>query len=591
MRLVQRRGQRPAEPDLQDPAVGLRPDEPITVEPMRAFPLDPRPRHRRVVELRGQQVDPAVHAADRHAPVEDWRWQQEDIERVQEFRKCIECFLCQDVCHVLRNHETERPFMGPRFLVRTAGLEMHPIDQADRRGYLKDEGGIGFCNITKCCTEVCPEHIKITDNAIIPLKERVADEYYDPIQVVWRKLRGARLEAGGAGRRDRCRRARRRPPDDGARPGGPATSAGATPDAASSSGPTAPPAATPGPASAGAVLIDVGRPDARDPRAAPDATISEFLGVQTNNVAEYTAVVRALGAGRRARRAGGRDAPRLEADRRAARRPLAGQGREARSRSAEASRRLLRGLRPLVGRPRPAGPELASPTRSATRRSTGSRRVGRRSSSGGRTGSPEPERRRRRQAADMRVRRLLSRFLVLAALRPPAATRRRPAGPRARRARRRRPFAGPLDGDRGRRPAAGARSRAVDPVRRGAASGDRRMQRVQRRRTATTRRPGAIAFDSLAMTAMGWLRRGVSDAVETAFGAIRSRAPTGSPSTPTAGCTSRSGRRDRAREGARGLSMTDAPSPRSPPTDADEPAERSLVWTLLARSSQIVEPG
>jgi succinate dehydrogenase / fumarate reductase iron-sulfur subunit len=91
---------------------------------------------------------------------------------------------------VLRNHETEQPFMGPRFLVRSAGLEMHPIDTADRTRHLKDEGGIGLCNITKCCTEVCPEHIKITDNAIIPLKERVADKYYDPIQIVWRKLRG-----------------------------------------------------------------------------------------------------------------------------------------------------------------------------------------------------------------------------------------------------------------------------------------------------------------------------------------------------------------------------------------------------------------
>ena len=75
-------------------------------------------------------------------------------------------------------------------LVRVAGLEMHPIDQGDRLEHLKDEGGIGLCNITKCCTEVCPEHIKITDNAIIPLKERVAYKYYDPIQIVWRKLRG-----------------------------------------------------------------------------------------------------------------------------------------------------------------------------------------------------------------------------------------------------------------------------------------------------------------------------------------------------------------------------------------------------------------
>jgi succinate dehydrogenase / fumarate reductase iron-sulfur subunit len=135
-----------------------------------------------------KSIQPFTPPAD--VPQADWRWQQEDIERVQEYRKCIECFLCQDVCHVLRNHETEKPFMGPRFLVRAAGLEMHPIDQADRRGYLKDTGNIGYCNITKCCTEVCPEHIKITDNAIIPLKERVADEFYDPIQWAWRKLRG-----------------------------------------------------------------------------------------------------------------------------------------------------------------------------------------------------------------------------------------------------------------------------------------------------------------------------------------------------------------------------------------------------------------
>ena len=105
------------------------------------LPAHPRPRHGRLLELRGQQDDSARSRPPTDVPQEDWRWQQEDIERVQEFRKCIECFLCQDVCHVLRNHETERRFIGPRYLVRAAGLEMHPIDQADRRDYLKDERG------------------------------------------------------------------------------------------------------------------------------------------------------------------------------------------------------------------------------------------------------------------------------------------------------------------------------------------------------------------------------------------------------------------------------------------------------------------
>ena len=120
----------------------------------------------------------------------DWKMHQEDMDRVQEFRKCIECFLCQDVCHVLRNHEKHEEFAGPRFFVRIAGLEMHPLDVADRLTYLKEEAGVGYCNITKCCTEVCPEHINITDNAIIPLKERVVDQFYDPVAKLFRMFSG-----------------------------------------------------------------------------------------------------------------------------------------------------------------------------------------------------------------------------------------------------------------------------------------------------------------------------------------------------------------------------------------------------------------
>src|ERR1700733_6962998 len=95
-----------------------------------------------------------------------------------------EVLLCQDTCHVIRDHpENERPFAGPRFLMRVAELEMHPADEADRRNIAQDDFGLGYCNITKCCTEVCPEHIKITDNAIIPMKERVAGRRFDPL--VW----------------------------------------------------------------------------------------------------------------------------------------------------------------------------------------------------------------------------------------------------------------------------------------------------------------------------------------------------------------------------------------------------------------------
>ena len=154
---------------------------PVTVEPMRAFPpikdLVTDVSWNFAVKKRIKGFTPRPP----DAPDGTWRIQQSDVERVQEFRKCIECYLCQDVCHVIREHHDEKEFIGPRYFVYTAALEMHPLDVADRVPDLKREFGIGYCNITKCCTKVCPEGITITDNAIIPLKERVVDEFYDPI--------------------------------------------------------------------------------------------------------------------------------------------------------------------------------------------------------------------------------------------------------------------------------------------------------------------------------------------------------------------------------------------------------------------------
>ena len=115
---------------------------------------------------------------------------QQDVERIQEFRKCIECFLCQNVCHVLRDQDKKDKFVGPKFMIRLASLDMHPLDKEDRIPEIVAEFGSGMCNITRCCTDVCPENISITDNGIIPLKERVVDRYYDPILWVYHKIFG-----------------------------------------------------------------------------------------------------------------------------------------------------------------------------------------------------------------------------------------------------------------------------------------------------------------------------------------------------------------------------------------------------------------
>ncbi|MFL6275128.1 MAG: succinate dehydrogenase/fumarate reductase iron-sulfur subunit [Blastocatellia bacterium] len=161
-------------------------DEPITVEPMRAFPLlkdlvtDVTWNYR--VKQKIKKFKPRAPDAEDGT----WRMAQADADRVQEFRKCIECYLCQDVCHVLRDHHKHEEFIGPRFLVYVAALEMHPLDTEDRTEELRQANGIGYCNITKCCTTVCPESITITDNAIIPLKERVVDQFYDPLKRLFR---------------------------------------------------------------------------------------------------------------------------------------------------------------------------------------------------------------------------------------------------------------------------------------------------------------------------------------------------------------------------------------------------------------------
>jgi len=164
-------------------------DEVLTVQPMKAFPVVKDlvsdvswnyDQNKRIKPLKPRDRDENGY----------YIMKQHDIDRVQEFRKCIDCFLCQDVCHILRDQDGKDNFVGPRYLHRIASLAMHPLDTEDRIPSLKEEFGSGYCNITRCCTEVCPEHINITDNAIIPMKERVVDRYYDPLMMLWRKVTG-----------------------------------------------------------------------------------------------------------------------------------------------------------------------------------------------------------------------------------------------------------------------------------------------------------------------------------------------------------------------------------------------------------------
>jgi succinate dehydrogenase / fumarate reductase iron-sulfur subunit len=169
--------------------LSVLPAGPITITPLRTFPV-----------IRDLVTDVSVNygwalGVPSFAPPDglkpgEYRMAQADVDRSQEFRKCIECWLCQDVCHVIRDHEDNKAaYAGPRYFIRHAELDMHPLDTGDCRQTLREVDGLGLCNITKCCTEVCPAGIKITDNAIIPMKERSADQRYDPLGGVLRSWR------------------------------------------------------------------------------------------------------------------------------------------------------------------------------------------------------------------------------------------------------------------------------------------------------------------------------------------------------------------------------------------------------------------
>ena len=164
-------------------------DDIITIQPLKTFPI--------IKDLvtdvswnykQNKMIPPFKPQGKKNG--KDHIMYQRDVERIQEFRKCIECYLCQDVCHVLRDQDKKGGFVGPRFMIRLASLEMHPLDREDRIPKIKNEFGSGMCNITRCCTDVCPEHIQITDNGIIPLKERVVDRFYDPVMWIYNKLFG-----------------------------------------------------------------------------------------------------------------------------------------------------------------------------------------------------------------------------------------------------------------------------------------------------------------------------------------------------------------------------------------------------------------
>src|SRR6202167_3734952 len=116
----------------------FRENENITVQPLKTFPVIKDlvtdvswnyEQNKRIPKFKPR----AKEADGTH------RMYQEDVDRVQDFRKCIECYLCQDTCHVIRDRDEKAKFVGPRFMIRLASLEMHPLDADDRIPEIRKE--------------------------------------------------------------------------------------------------------------------------------------------------------------------------------------------------------------------------------------------------------------------------------------------------------------------------------------------------------------------------------------------------------------------------------------------------------------------
>ena len=190
VRLLLDGDQRHAAAGLHDPDVDVRRGRDRHGHAAAHLPGDPRPGHRRVVQLREGARDAGVRAAGRRGAgrVPDAAGRRRALAGVPQVHRVLP----------VPEHLPRRP--RPRGeqagVLRAAASSSGPPSwtctrstrATDRKEFAQDEQGLGYCNITKCCTEVCPEHIKITDNAIIPMKERVVDRRYDPLVWLGRKI-------------------------------------------------------------------------------------------------------------------------------------------------------------------------------------------------------------------------------------------------------------------------------------------------------------------------------------------------------------------------------------------------------------------
>ncbi|MFW9918630.1 MAG: fumarate reductase (CoM/CoB) subunit TfrB [Candidatus Thorarchaeota archaeon] len=98
----------------------------------------------------------------------------EEIEKLREIRKCIECSACLSNCPIV--HETWE-YPGPMIIRQIARLELDPRDVEDRVAMAMNES-VYSCTTCKMCTDICPKKIDIPALAVELLRHKAVEAGY-----------------------------------------------------------------------------------------------------------------------------------------------------------------------------------------------------------------------------------------------------------------------------------------------------------------------------------------------------------------------------------------------------------------------------
>ncbi len=151
----------------------VNPDEELLLQPLEKMPIiKDLVVDMAQVTFRIRRIRPYV-ARDK-PPQRPEIIHSEEIEKLREIRKCIECSACLSNCPIVR--ETWA-YPGPMIIRQIARLELDPRDVEDRVAMAINEA-VYSCTTCKMCEDICPKSIPIPGLAVELLRAKAVEAGY-----------------------------------------------------------------------------------------------------------------------------------------------------------------------------------------------------------------------------------------------------------------------------------------------------------------------------------------------------------------------------------------------------------------------------